>query len=77
MLIINNLGVPLLRRVATLRVSLRSWLRHRFAALQAAHAKTYTPKAELSKDAQIGRNSLETPELGGTQVKTPELGGTQ
>jgi hypothetical protein len=32
------LGVPL--RVATLRVSLRSWLRHRFAALQAAHAKT-------------------------------------
>jgi hypothetical protein len=28
--------------VATLRVSLRSWLRHRFAALQAAHAKTAT-----------------------------------
>ena len=27
-------------RVATFRVSLRSWLRHRFAALQAAHAKT-------------------------------------
>jgi deferrochelatase/peroxidase EfeB len=47
--------VPLLRRVATLRVSLRSWLRHRFAALQAAHANPYTPKAELSRYVQIGR----------------------
>jgi hypothetical protein len=51
--ILNYLGVPLLRRVATLRVSLRSWLRHRFAALQAAHAKTYCPRPNGGRSVSL------------------------